>query len=71
MKGRKAKSGAPRPGDVLLKNFLNAAHPLYRLAGVVNWAQFERQFGKFYAEGMGRPALATRLVVGLHYLKYL
>jgi hypothetical protein len=36
MKGRKAKSGAPRPGDVLLKNFLNAAHPLYRLAGVVN-----------------------------------
>jgi transposase, IS5 family len=38
---------------------------------VVNWAQFERQFGKFYAEGMGRPALATRLVVGLHYLQYL
>jgi IS5 family transposase len=37
----------------------------------VNWAQFERQFGKFYADEMGRPALATRLVVGLHYLKYL
>jgi transposase, IS5 family len=71
MKWRKAKSGSPRPGDVLLKDFLNAAHPLYRLASVVNWAQFERQFGKFYAEEMGRPALATRLVVGLHYLKYL
>jgi transposase, IS5 family len=56
---------------VLLKDFLNAGHPLYRLAGVVNWAQFERQFGKFYAEEMGRPALATRLVVGLHYVKYL
>ena len=54
-----------------MKDFLNAAHPLYRLASVVNWAQFERQFGKFYAEEMGRPALATRLVVGLHYLKYL
>jgi IS5 family transposase len=37
----------------------------------VNWAQFERQFGQCYAEEMGRPALATRLVVGLHYLKYL
>jgi transposase, IS5 family len=37
----------------------------------VNWAQFERQLGKFYAEEMGRPALATRLLVGLHYLKYL
>jgi transposase, IS5 family len=47
------------------------AHPLYRLAGVVNWTQFERQFGKFYADDMGRPALATRLLVGRHYLKYL
>ena len=54
-----------------MKEFLNPAHPLSRLAGVVNWGQFERQFGQFYAEGMGRPALATRLVVGLHYLKYL
>src|ERR687895_2508340 len=71
MKWRKSKSGASRSGGVLLKDFLNAAHPLYRLAGVVNWTQFERQFGKFYAEEMGRPALATRLVVGLHYLKYL
>jgi transposase, IS5 family len=71
MKWRKPKSGALRVGGVLLKDFLNAAHPLYRLAGVVNWGQFERQFGQFYAEGMGRPALATRLVVGLHYLKYL
>ena len=55
----------------MLKEFLNPAHPLSRLAGVVNWAQFERQFGKFYAEELGRPALATRLLVGLHYLKYL
>lgn len=55
----------------MLKDLLNAAHPLYRLAGVVNWARFEQQFGKFYADEMGRPALATRLVIGLHYLKYL
>lgn len=58
-------------GGVLLKDFLNTAHPLYRLASVVNWAQLERQFGKFYAVEVGRPALATRLLVGLHYLKYL
>jgi IS5 family transposase len=70
MKGKKPKRSVLRPGDVLLKDLLNSAHPLYRLAGVVNWGQFEQQFGKFYAE-MGRPALATRLVVGLHYLKYL
>jgi transposase, IS5 family len=70
MKGRKAKGSSPQPGGVLLKDLLNPAHPLYRLAGVVNWAHFERQFGQFYAE-LGRPALATRLLVGLHYLKYL
>ena len=71
MKWRKPKNRALRAGGVVLKDFLNAAHPLYRLASIVNWAQFERQFGTFYAEEMGRPALATRLLVGLHYLKYL
>ena len=69
MKWRKPKKRVPQPGEVLLKDFLNVAHPLYRLAGVVNWTQFERQLGKFYADAMGRPALATRLLVGLHYLK--
>jgi transposase, IS5 family len=71
MKWRKPKSRGPRPGEVLLKDFLNPAHPLARLAAVVNWGQFARQFGKFYADDMGRPALATRLIIGLHYLKYL
>jgi len=37
----------------------------------VNWGQFARPFGKCYAEELGRPALATRLVGGLHYLQYL
>jgi transposase, IS5 family len=71
MKWRKPKKRIPQPGAALLKDFLNAAHPLYRLASVVHWAQFDRQFGKFYADETGRPALATRLLVGLHYLKYL
>ena len=53
MKWRKPKKRVPQPGEVLLKDFLNVAHPLYRLAGVVNWTQFERQFGKFYADDMG------------------
>jgi IS5 family transposase len=70
MKWRKPKRSVLRPGAVLLKDLLTSSHPLYRLAEVVNWSQFERQFGQFYAE-MGRPALATRLLVGLHYLKSL
>jgi hypothetical protein len=71
MKWRKPKSRGAQGRGGLLKDFLNAAHPLYRLAGVVNWAQFERQFGQFYADDLGCPALAIRLLVGLHYLKYL
>jgi transposase, IS5 family len=71
MRWKKPKSRGLRSGGVLLKDFLNPAHPLYRLAGVVNWAQFARQLGKDYAAELGRPALAARLLVGLHYLKYL
>jgi len=56
MQWRKPKVSQPRPGAPLLKELLNPTHPLYRLAGVLNWTQFERQFGKFYAEGLGRPA---------------
>jgi IS5 family transposase len=70
MKWRKPKKRMSHSGGVELRDFLNASPPLYRLASVVNWGQFERQFGQFYAVEMGRPALATRLLVGLHYLKY-
>ena len=54
-----------------LATFLNPGHPLYRLSGVIDWAWFEEEFGPLYATGQGRPALPTRLLVGLHYLKYL
>jgi IS5 family transposase len=71
MKWRKPKGAQPRAGATALKELLNPAHPLYRLAGALNWASFDTKLGKLYAEGLGRPALATRLLVGLHYLKYL
>ena len=71
MQWRKPTRSSPPSGATPLRKLLNHAHPLYRLAGVLNWASFDAKFGKRYAEGVGRPALATRLVVGLHYLKYL
>ena len=71
MKWRKPPKRGPHTGEVVLKDFLKASPPLCRLAGVGNWGQVERQFGKFYAAERGRPALATRLLVGLHYLKSL
>ena len=46
-------------------------HPLYRLAEAIDWESFEAELGPLYAEAVGRPGLPTRLLVGLHYLKYL
>lgn len=49
---------------------INLRHPLCRLAGQLDWSVFEAEFGPLYAEGPGRPGLPTRLMVGLHCLKY-
>src|SRR5262245_15149459 len=49
---------------------LDPKHPLFRLAQQIDWSYFEREFGSFYSEEMGRPGAPTRLLVGLHYLKH-
>ena len=54
-----------------LQQLLNPRHPLYLLAQTLNWQTFDVPFGPLYAEAIGRPALPTRLLVGLHYLKHL
>jgi IS5 family transposase len=46
-------------------------HPPYRLAEAVDRTRFEVELGPLYAEAVGGPGLPTRLMVGLHYLKYL
>jgi len=61
--------------DVLLfqahfDQLLNPAHPLLKLAGQIDWAAFDDAFGELYCEDNGAPAKATRLMVGLHYLKH-
>ena len=45
-------------------------HALDLLAEAIDWQMFDDQFGPLYADGVGRPALSTRLMVALHYLKY-
>jgi IS5 family transposase len=52
-----------------LDQMLNRTHPLFRLANAIDWGYFEKEFGKFYAEKVGRPGKPIRLLVGLHYLK--
>jgi IS5 family transposase len=50
---------------------LDPQHSLYMLAEAINWPVFDQQFGPLYADGVGRPALSTRLMVALHYIKHI
>ena len=54
-----------------LSQIINLEHRLCRLSRQIDWTVFEDEYGALYAAGGGRPGLPTRLMVGLHYLKYL
>lgn len=54
-----------------LDQMLDRRHPLYQLAGAINWSVFEHEFGGLFVPDVGRPGLSIRLMVGLHYLKHL
>jgi transposase, IS5 family len=49
---------------------LSRQHPLYILAGKIQWEVFERAFGKLYSPE-GRPAKPIRLMVSLLMLKHI
>lgn len=66
-------SAEGRQGDLFrarLGQLINRRHPLCVLANQIDWNVFEQEFGPLYVANVGRPALPTRLIVGLHYLKY-
>ena len=52
------------------RQILNPAHPLLQLADKIDWPRFDAAFADCYHEDFGAPAEATRLMVGLAYLKY-
>jgi IS5 family transposase len=54
-----------------LADLVGPKHPLVRLAGLIDWDGFAEAFGPLYREGVGRPGLPTRLMVGLHLLKHM
>ena len=56
---------------VELTEVINLGHPLVRLADEIDWRRFDEVFGVTYSEDSGWPAISTRLMVALHYLKYL
>ncbi|MBL4884116.1 MAG: IS5/IS1182 family transposase, partial [Planctomycetaceae bacterium] len=49
---------------------LNHDHPLILLANKIDWLRFETELEDCYCPDNGDPALPTRLLVGLHYLKH-
>lgn len=51
-----------------LKEQLNPGHPLYQLAGKIDWRSVEGDFQEYYID-FGRPAKPVRLMVSLLILK--
>lgn len=72
MKPRKSAVTEPQGGlfKTELRFLVDERHALVKLAGEVDWAQLEAAFGVTFHERLGRPAIPTRLMVALHYLKY-
>jgi len=55
---------------VELIQIIDPGHGLVKLANAVDWDQLDEVFGKTYCPDNARPAISTRLMVSLHYLKY-
>lgn len=73
MKPRKPSSQEPQKElfRVELIQLIDLNHPLVKLSEAVDWTKFDAAFEPLFDEQTGRPAMATRLMVGLHYLKHL
>jgi len=53
-----------------LDQILDHSHPISILANKIKWSVFDEAFGQTYHDKTGRSGCPTRLMVGLHYLKY-
>ncbi len=67
----KKEISEPNLFKLSLRNLLNLSHPLCRLANSISWDDLHESFKVLYSKDMGRPAKSVRLMVGLHYLKYM
>ena len=53
-----------------LSNIIDSSHSMVKLAQIVDWDRLDQIFGETFCPDNGRPAVSTRLMVALHYLKY-
>jgi IS5 family transposase len=69
----KHRACPPEQDDLLrprLVDMIDGRHELVRLAALIDWAWFEREWAGFFPSGEGRPATHPRLVAGLMYLQH-
>lgn len=53
-----------------LLNLIDQRHELVKLAALIDWPAFEQAWGPKFESSTGRPALPTRLMASLLYLKH-
>lgn len=67
------KQKGPQTGELFrqpLVELINGSHPLAKLAELIDWSVFEREWAPLFPSGRGRPATPPRLVAGLLYLQH-
>jgi IS5 family transposase len=68
----KHRSRPPVQDDLLrprLVDMIDLRHELVKLAALLDWEVFEREWVDFFPSATGRPATPTGLVAGLLYLQ--
>ena len=53
-----------------LTDMIDMRHELVKLAALIDWDFFEREWDGFFPSHRGRPATSPRLVAGLLYLQH-
>lgn len=69
MRPKKQEDNQLRVFQSRLDQMIDMEHALVRLADRIDWASLGQKLGQVYIPDKGRPALPTRLMTGLHYLK--
>ena len=69
----KHRDRVPQQDDLLrprLVDMIDMRHELVKLAALIDWEWFEREWAGFFPSRQGRPATHPRLVAGLMYLQH-
>ena len=71
MKPRSQNAPQLRFFEKRLEEIIDGKHRLVSLSHIIPWDCMSRSLEEKFSEGIGRPALPARLVVGAHYLKFM